>query len=86
MQLFHPTTAEQEARALTAACLQVIASGWPVMYFKMSAMTGLNGQQASAEPDIPAMIRAAADMAAQLTHATAARMIDTAPADFHEDI
>jgi hypothetical protein len=85
MEFFTPTTAEQEARALTAACLQVIATGWPVLFFKMSAMTGLNGQQTSAEPDIPAMIRAAADMAAQLTHATAARMTDTAPADFHTE-
>lgn len=85
MEFFTPNTAEQEARALTAQCLLVIATGWPVMFFKMSSVAGLNGQQASAEPDIPAMIRAAADMAAQLTQATAARMSDTAPSEYHEE-
>jgi len=68
-QNFHPSTSPEEARALTVACLQVIATGWPVMYFKMSTVQGLNGQQASAEPDVPAMIAAAADMALQITHA-----------------
>jgi len=73
MQSFTPTTAEQEARALTLGCLQAIASGWPVIYFRQSQTIGLNGTQATAAPDIPAMIRAAANMAVQLTEATATR-------------
>lgn len=71
---FHPSTTQEEARALTAACLQAIATGWPVVFFKLSAVHGVNGQQASAEPDIPAMISAAADMACQLTNAVDHRM------------
>lgn len=71
MQRFHPTTPEQEARALTLGCLQAIASGWPVIYFKQSQTIGLNGTQATAAPDIPTMINAAAEMAMMITEATA---------------
>lgn len=74
MHTFHPTTAQQEARALTLGCLQAIASGWPVIYFNQSQTIGLNGTVATSTPDIPAMIRAAADMAIQITEATAERM------------
>ena len=74
MKNFDPTTPAAEARALTVGCLQAIAAGWPVMFFKMSHTMGLDGKQAQAEPDIPAMISAAADMAAQITHAAAKRL------------
>jgi hypothetical protein len=74
MKQFDPTTPAAEARALTVGCLQAIAAGWPVMFFKISNTVGLDGKQAAAEPDIPAMIAAAADMAAAITHAAAQRL------------
>jgi hypothetical protein len=74
MQTFPPTTPEQEARALVAACLQAIASGWPAVHFKIGQTVNLNGTQATAEPDLPAMIRQAAEMAVMIAQATEDRM------------
>lgn len=88
MQHFTPETGVQEARALVLGCLQAIATGWPVLFFRHSQTVGLNGTQATSEPDIPAMIRAAADMAVLITEATEARRPESGwpdeltPADF----
>ena len=73
MERFHPTTSPEEARNLTAQCLQAIASGWPSIYFRMPAVPW-------AQPtlDTNAMLSDAADMAATLTQAVDFRMDGTA--------
>lgn len=70
---FHPSTSAEEARELTARCLQVIASGWPVKYMKMSQLQGVSSQ-ATAEIDVNAMISDAADIAASITQAVDYRL------------
>jgi hypothetical protein len=69
VELFNPSTTPEEARILTALCLQAIASGWPSFYFIQPKIQG-------AQPvlDTNSMIRDAADMAATITQATEFRM------------
>lgn len=74
---FPPNTPEQEARQLVAACLQAIAAGWPAIHFKIGKTVNLNGSQATAEPDLPAMINQAADMAAMIVEACQIRTEET---------
>lgn len=77
MTRFHPSTTPEEARHLTGMCLQAIASGWPVLFYKPAAIAG-------AQPvlDLDSMIGAAADMAATLTQAVDFRMeADLLPPD-----
>lgn len=72
LQTFHPTTGEQEARALVATCFHAIAAGWPISYAKASAIQAAG--PARLDLDTDAMIRDAADLAARITQAAAVRM------------
>lgn len=83
MQFFHPTTATEEARALTVGVFQAIAAGWPIAYARPGAIQPVSGQN-NLDLDTDAMIRDAADIAARITRAAAVRMEDTAPPDAHE--
>ena len=83
MEMFNPTTGAQEARALTATCFHAIAAGWPISYAKASAIQGAG--PARLDLDTDAMIRDAANLAARISQAAAARMPDTAPIDFHQE-
>jgi hypothetical protein len=79
VERFHPTTAPEEARHLTAMCLEAIAAGWPSLYFRQPALAG-----AQATLDTTAMIQDAADMAATLTQAVDFRMASDYQVPFPE--
>lgn len=88
MERFHPTTSAEEARALTVGCLQVIASGWSIIYMRPAKISGLSGNQ-SLEPDIDRMIADAADIAAKITQAAEDRRgvdmtCSQSPTHYHE--
>ncbi len=82
MELFHPTTTPQEARALTATCFQAIAAGWSILHFKKSGALDIHGNPEMIT-NMPAMIASAADIAAMLTQAVDARL--DLPAGFECD-
>ena len=78
MQHFNPTTAEQEARSLTAKCFHAIASGWPISYARSSSIQSAQGGT-RLDLDTDAMIRDAADIAARITQAVAIRCTPQTP-------
>lgn len=75
---FHPSTSQQEARALTASMFKAIAAGWPIVYGKISTVA-MNGGPAGPTVtgfDTDRMMRDAADLAAKLTHAVEERILE----------
>lgn len=73
MEFFNSTTSPQEARALTVGCLQAIAAGWSLIYMRPAKVADLAGNR-TLEPDLEAMVSAAADLAARITQAVEERV------------
>lgn len=73
MERFHPTTSAEEARNLTALCLQAIAAGWSILYMTPGKVRDLQGNRIP-EPNLDLMTRDAADLAARITMAAGERL------------
>lgn len=74
MQQFPHSTTAEEARHLTALCLQAIAQGWPIAYAKTSTIQAANNQP-RLDLDLDRMLSDAADMAAGICKASDERMV-----------
>jgi len=80
MILFPKGIEPQEARVLTSQCLQAIAAGFPVVYFKAATIQRA-GQPPQGEFDLNAMVEGAADLAAALCVSTNRRFNAAIPED-----